>query len=167
MGLFLVCSRDRLVLLVEPEGEKRGVGDLLDLEADTWDITDGVTLTTETGDKHLVVLINEAHSTVARHVARNSLVVLFELNSHALTHGRVGLLGFDTNLLDDDASGLSGSGERLLPLGDSVGLAVSLVGPSKRESAQLATCQQNDGGNIPQSTTYLLRRLFTRSLRAA
>ena len=152
---------------MEPQGQQRGTGDFLNLEAHTWDITDGVTLTTETSNEHLVVLVDERHATITRHVASNSLVVLFELNSHALTHGRVGLLGFDTNLLDDDASGLSGSGERLLPLGDGVGLAVSLVGPSKRESAQLATCQQNDGGNIPQSTTYLLRRLFTRSLRAA
>ena len=107
---------------MEPEGQKRSAGDLLNLESHTWDITDGVTLTTETSDEHLVVLVNETHTTIAGHVASNSLVVLFELNSDTLTHGGVGLLGFNTNLLDDDAGGLRCASEGLLPSGDSVRL---------------------------------------------
>ena len=126
------CSCDRLLLLVQPKCEKRRTGDLLNLEAHTWNITDGVTLTTEAGNEHLVVLINETHSTITGHVASNSLVVLFELDSDALTHGGVGLLGLDTNLLDNNAGGLRGACERLLPLGKLVCLLVCLVGPSER-----------------------------------
>ena len=115
---------------MQPEGEKRSAGDLLNLESHAWDITDGVTLTTETGNEHLVILINEAHSTVTGHVACNSLVVLFELHSHALTDGRVGLLGFNTNLLNYDAGGLRCAREGFLPTGGSVGLLIGLLSPS-------------------------------------
>ena len=125
-----ICSCDGLVLLVEPEGEQRSTSDLLNLEAHTWNITDGVTGTTETSNEHLVVLIDEGHATITGHVASNSLVVLLQLHANALTHGRVGLLSLDTNLLDDDAGGLGGTSERLLPLGDGVGLCVCLIGPS-------------------------------------
>ena len=125
-----ICSCVRLILLVQPKGEKGGTSDLLDLEADTWEITDGVTLTTETGHEHLVVLVHEGHGTVSRYEACNSLVVLFQLHAHTLTDSRVRLLGLDGDLLDDDARGLSGTGEGLLPARDSVGLGVLLVGPS-------------------------------------
>jgi hypothetical protein len=118
---------------VQPEGQERGSGDLLNLEADTWDITDGVTLTTETGDKDLVVLVNETHGTILRHEACNSLVVLFELYSHTFTDGRVGLLGLDGDFLDNDARRLRGASERLLPARDSVCLGVFLFGPSAQE----------------------------------
>ena len=114
---------------MEPQGQQRGTGDFLNLEAHTWDITDGVTLTTETGNEHLVVLVNETHTTITRHVASNPLVVLFELHSHALTHGGVGLLGLNTNLVDNDASGVGGAGEGLLPLGNLMRRLVLLVGP--------------------------------------
>ena len=117
---------------MEPQGEQGGASDLLNLESHTWNITDGVTLTTEASNEHLVVLINEAHSTVAGDVASNSLVVLFELHSDAFTNSRVGLLGFNTDLLDDDAGGLRCAREGLLPAGSSVALSVRLIGPSVR-----------------------------------
>ena len=100
---FDVRSCHWLVLFVQPESEKRGVRNLGNCETDSWNITDGVTRTTETNDEHFVVLINEAHTTVAGHVGSNSLVVLFELHSDALTHGGVRLLGFDTDLLNNNA----------------------------------------------------------------
>ena len=114
--------RTRFFLLFLIQSPKRYTSNLDNLESDTWNITDGVTLTTETSDEHLVVLVNETHTTIAGHVASNSLVVLFELNSDTLTHGGVGLLGFNTNLLDDDAGGLRCASEGLLPSGDSVRL---------------------------------------------
>ena len=115
---------------MQPEGQKRSASNLLNLESDTWDITDGVTLTTETGNEDFVILINEAESTITWYVSCNSLVVLFQLYSHALTDGRVGLLGFDSNFLDNDASGLRCASEGLLPAGDRVRLRVGLLGPS-------------------------------------
>lgn len=124
------CSRDRLLLFVEPEGEEGGRSDLHDLETDTGQITDGVTGTSEASHEHLVVLLHEGHATIARHEASNSLVVLFELHSHALTHGRVGLLGLDADLLDNDAGSVRTPSKRLLPLGVLVSLLVTLISPS-------------------------------------
>ena len=83
----------------------------------------------ESGDEHLVVLVAELHATIFWHVGSDSLVVLFELHSHALTHGGVGLLGLNTNLVDNDASGVGGAGEGLLPLGNLMRRLVLLVGP--------------------------------------
>jgi len=116
---------------VEPEGEERGGGNLHDLETDTGQITDGVAGTSETGNEDLVVLFHEGHATIARHEASNSLVVLFELDSDALTHGGVRLLRFDTDLFNDDAGGVRAPGERFLPLGVLVSLLVTLISPSK------------------------------------
>ena len=109
---------------MKPKGKKGGASDLLNLESHTWNITDGVTLTTETGNEHFVVLIDEGESTVTGDVRSNSLVVLFELHSDALTNGGVGLLGFDSNLLNNNASGLRRASEGLLPARDRVSLGV-------------------------------------------
>ena len=118
------CSCHGLVFLVQPKGQQGSAGDLLNLESHTWNITDGVTLTTETGNEHFVVLIDEGESTVTGDVRSNSLVVLFELHSDALTNGGVGLLGFDSNLLNNNASGLRRASEGLLSARDRVGLGV-------------------------------------------
>ena len=109
---------------MQPKGKQGSASDLLNLESHTWNITDGVTLTTETGNEHFVVLIDEAESTVTGDVRSNSLVVLFELHSDALTNGGVGLLGFDSNLLNNNASGLRRASEGLLPARDRVSLGV-------------------------------------------
>ena len=71
--------------------------------------------TTKTGNEHLVVLIDEAESTVAGHVRSNSLVVLFQLHSDAFTNGGVGLFSFDSNFLNDNTGGLRSASEGLLP----------------------------------------------------
>ena len=109
---------------MQPKGKQGSASDLLNLESHTWDITNGVTLTTETGNEHFVVLIDEGESTVTGDVRSNSLVVLFELHSDALTNGGVGLLGFDSNLLNNNASGLRRASEGLLPARDRVSLGV-------------------------------------------
>ena len=103
---------------MEPEGLDACVGNFNQLESHTWQITHGVAGSSESGDEHLVVLVAELHATILWHVGSDSLVVLFELHSHALTHGGVGLLGLNTNLVDNDASGVGGAGEGLLPLGN-------------------------------------------------
>ena len=123
-----------------------------------------MTASTETGNKNLVVLIDEGHATILGHVASNSFVVLFELHSHTLTDGGVRLLSLDTNLLDDDAGSLGGTSERLLPLGDSVSLHERLLSPSLRENRTLIT--RFEGVECVLST-YLLSLLLIRSLRPA
>ena len=117
-----------------PESEKASVGDLDDLEADTGKITDGLTAATETGDEDLVVLVNETKTSILGDEAGDSLVVLFELHSDTLTDGGVGLLGLDTNLLDDDTGGVGAALEGLAPLGGLMSELVLLVGPAVESS---------------------------------
>merc|ERR1719220_3239565 len=58
------------------------------------------------------------------------LAVLDELNSHALTDGRVGLLSLNTNLLQNNSLGVRSSSEGIgLPSCSQVSLLVVLVGP--------------------------------------
>ena len=127
-------SLDGLLLLSEPEGVQRHCGNLDDSESDSWQITDGVARTTETGDEHLVVLIDERHTAISGHEASDSLVVFLELHSDTLSHGGVGLLGLDGDLLDDDAGGVRGALEGLPPLGVLMRLVVVVVGPSTQVS---------------------------------
>ena len=128
----MFCSCDWLILLVEPKSEERGTSDLDNLKTYSWQISNGMSGTTESSNEHLVVIINETHATISWHVASNFLVVLFELNSHALTHGGVGLLGFNTDLLDDDTGSVRRSSEWLLPLSSLVSFLVSFIGPSTK-----------------------------------
>ena len=86
----------RLLLLLAEQSEKRGLGDADHLETDSRNITHSVTRTTETGNQHLVVLIHVVQATIARNEGSDLLAVLDELHTHALTNGRVGLLGLHT-----------------------------------------------------------------------
>ena len=110
-------SCDWLILLSEPEGEETGSSNLDDLETDTGKITDGMAGSTESSDEDFVVLIDERHTSISGDVSGDSLVVLSELNSDALTDGGVRLLGLNTDLLDDDTSGVRSSSEGFLPFG--------------------------------------------------
>jgi hypothetical protein len=60
-------------LLLLPERSKTDTGDLDDLEADTGDITLGLAATTEAGDEHLVVLVDEVEATVVLQGAAMSI----------------------------------------------------------------------------------------------
>ena len=89
-----------------------------------------MTRSSKSSNEHFVVLVTELHATVLWHVRSDSLVVLFELHSDAFTYGRVRLFGFNTNFVDDDSSGVGGSGEGLLPLSNLMCCLVLLVSPS-------------------------------------
>lgn len=56
--------RSWLLLLLLPQSGKTNTGDLDDLEADTWNISLGLALTTETGKQDLVVLVDEVQATI-------------------------------------------------------------------------------------------------------
>ena len=93
-----ICLRTRLLLLFLVQSPKRYTSHLDDLESDSGNITDGVTLTTETGDQDLVVLLDEVQATVLGDEGRDLLAVLDELDTNALADSRVRLLGLDTDL---------------------------------------------------------------------
>lgn len=90
----------RLLLLLAVEGEKGDARDLDDLEADTRDVTDGVARATETGNQHLVVLIDVVEATVTRDEGGDLLAVLDELDTAALANGRVRLLGLNAAVVE-------------------------------------------------------------------
>ena len=98
-----MCTHDaltmRLLLLLAEQSEKRGLGHADHLETDSRNITHGVTRTTETGNQHLVVLVHVVQATIARNEGSDLLAVLDELHTHALTNGRVGLLGLHTAMI--------------------------------------------------------------------
>ena len=119
-----------LFLLSRPKREKTASGNLNNLESNTGKISLGMSRSTETGNKDLVVFINERHTTISWDVGSDSLVVFLELNSDALSDGGVWLLGLDGDLLDDDTGSMGSLTERLLPLGSGVLLLITQIGPS-------------------------------------
>ena len=125
-----------LFLLSRPKREKTASGNLNNLESNTGKITLGMTRSTETGNKDLVVFINERHTTISWDVSSDSLVVFLELNSDALSDGGVWLLGLDGDLLDDDTGSMGSLTEWLLPLRSGVLLLITQIGPSVIKSQQ-------------------------------
>ena len=69
-----------------------------DLEPDSGNITDGVTLSTKACDKDFVVFFDKVEATVVGDESGDLLSVLDELDTNTLTDGGVGLLGLDTDL---------------------------------------------------------------------
>lgn len=133
-----------LLLLVGPQSVETIAGNLGDQETDTGQITDGVTGTTETLNKDLVVLVAEGHTTVTGDEAGDSLVVFFELDSDTLSNTGVRLLGLNTNLLDDDTTGVGSTLEWLSPLGGLMGEFVVLIGPKIQSSLVLKLATSSD-----------------------
>ena len=155
-------SLDGLFLLSEPESVEWDAGNLHNSESDTRKITDGMAWTTETSNEHLVVLVDEGHATISRNEASDSLVVFLELDSHTLSDGRVGLLGLDGNLLDDDAGSVGSALEGLSPLGNLIRLVEVVVSPSKRElgTITISTCWFFCGWRACDPRWYLLAFLL-------
>jgi hypothetical protein len=82
-------------LLSFEEGEERRIRNLDDLEANSWDISDGVTAPAESRDQDLVILLDEVQATVLWHERGDLLGVLDQLHADAFADGRVRLLSFD------------------------------------------------------------------------
>ena len=68
------------------------------LEPDTGNVSDGVTLSTETSHEDFVVFFNKVEATIIGHEGCDLLPVLDQLNTNALADGRVGLFGLNANL---------------------------------------------------------------------
>jgi hypothetical protein len=58
------CLRSGLLLLLLPQSRETDTRDLDDLETDTGNITLGLALATETGEKDLVVLVDKVQTTI-------------------------------------------------------------------------------------------------------
>lgn len=125
---MLIPLRTRLLLLLLPQSAETHTRHLDDLETHTRNITLGLALTTETSKQDLVVLVDEVQATVVRHCrmlvshrdgllnvmnvrteSGDLLAILDELHTHTLANGRVGLLGLNTDLLEDDTLGVGGA----------------------------------------------------------
>ena len=98
-----VCLRTWSLFLAPEQSVEGNIGHLADLESDSGNVSHGVTLTTKSRDKNLVVLLDEVEATVVGDEGGDLLAVLDELHSDALTDGRVGLLSLNTNLLEDNS----------------------------------------------------------------
>ena len=74
-------------LLSREEGEEGDVGNLDNLETDAGNISDSVTLTTESGDEDFVIFFDKVETTVIGHEGCDLLAVLDQLNTNALADG--------------------------------------------------------------------------------
>lgn len=108
-----------------------------------------MTATTESTDENFVIFINEIEATIARNERRNFLAILDQLDTAALANGRVRLLGFDTDFLDDNSLGVGRATERIaLVFGAEVGFLVIFVSP------QLGTTSDNKLTGAPNSARF-------------
>lgn len=89
-------ASDSLLLL--PESKETDTRDLDDLEADTGNVTLGLSAATEAGNENLVVLVGEVEAAVVGDEGGDLLAVLDELHTDTLANSRVGLLGLNTDL---------------------------------------------------------------------
>ena len=69
---------------------------LADLKSDSGNITNSVTLSSETADQDLIVLLDKVQATVIGDEGGDFLSVLNELDSDALSDGRVRLFGLNS-----------------------------------------------------------------------
>merc|ERR1712126_561080 len=90
---------------------KRYICNFNNLESNSWDVSHGVSLTTEPGNQHFIVLLNIVQATVPWHERCDLFAILDELYPDTLSDGRVGLFGFYPNLFKDDSFGVRSSSE--------------------------------------------------------
>ena len=93
-----ICLRPRTLLLAQEKGVQGDVGDFDDLESDSGDVADGVSLSAESCDEDFVVLLDKVEAAVARHERRDLLAVLDQLDADALPDRGVRLLGLNADL---------------------------------------------------------------------
>ena len=67
------------LLLAVEQGQQRHIGHLDDLEANAGNITDGVARATETGNEHLVILLDVVEATVIGHEGGDFFAIFYQL----------------------------------------------------------------------------------------
>lgn len=87
-----------------PESKEGYSSYLCDLKSDSGQVTNGMTLSSESGDKYFIIIIKETKASIFRNESGDSFVVFLELDSNTLSDSRVRLFGFNSNLLYDDSS---------------------------------------------------------------
>jgi hypothetical protein len=102
-----------LLLLLLVKGPKRDSGYLDDLESYSRNISHGMTGTTKSRNQNFVVFVDVIQTTITRDEGRNLLSVLDELHANTLSDSTVGLLGLDTNLLQNNSLGHRGASHRI------------------------------------------------------
>lgn len=123
--------RSGLLLLLLPQCRETHSGDLDNLESHSRNISLGLALTTETREEDFVVFVDKVETTIIGNESSDLLSVLDQLDTNTLSDGRVGLFGFDTDLLEDYTLGVGGSTEwRGLELRSEGTLLVGQIGPS-------------------------------------
>ena len=123
--------RTGLLLLAAVQGVQTDGGNLDDLETDTGQITNGVAGTAQTGDQDLVVLLDKVQATIVGDEGDDLLAVLDQLDTAALADSGVGLLGLNTDLVQDDTLGVGRATEGVgLGGGEGVGALPALGGPA-------------------------------------
>jgi len=95
--------RPGLLLLFFPQRKETDTRDLDDLEADTGDITLGLTPSTEPRDQHLVVLIDKVQAAIVWNESSDFLSVLDELNTNTFSDGRVRLFSLDPDFFQHNS----------------------------------------------------------------
>ena len=91
------------------------------------------------------VLLDEVQATVTGDEASDLLTVLDELDTDALTDGRVRLLSLNAELLEHDALGVRRASEGVsLQLGAQMSLVVLLVGPPLDPAVVLELARRAD-----------------------
>jgi len=151
-SLIINTSTDRLLLAATDHLVERDTVYLDDLVADTGNITVRTThASADTFDHDFVVLVNEVDGTVAGGESGQFVAVLDERDLDGLSDAGVGLFGFDADLFDHDALGLSGPSKRVV-LGARLehALLVSAVRPTEFLSVfgHLGTCEESSAHHV-------------------
>uniref|UniRef100_A0A8C9F3L2 Uncharacterized protein n=1 Tax=Pavo cristatus TaxID=9049 RepID=A0A8C9F3L2_PAVCR len=117
------------------QGQQRNIGYFDNLEANSRNVTNGVTLPTKTSNQHFIFLgvthLNEVQATIVRNKGCYFFAILDELDSHTLPDSRVGLFTEGhAHFLQDDPLGVGRAAERVgLQRRAQVRLLVLLVVP--------------------------------------
>merc|ERR550534_1153043 len=128
---YLEFLRTWSLLLSTEESIEGDIGHLNDLESDSGNISDGVTLSTETSNQHLIVLLYKVETTVIGDESGDLLSILDKLHSDTLSDSRVRLLSFYTNLLKNNSLSMGSSSERIgLVSCSQICLLVILISPT-------------------------------------
>merc|ERR1712179_89277 len=131
-GVHLVTWSLFLALEESKEGD---TGNFDDLKSDTWDITDGVARSTESGDPNFVVFFDVVQRTIIWDESGDPFTVLDELDSNAFSNSRVWLFSFDSDFLDDDSFGVGAASEGVgFQGGSQMSFLVVKIGPSLEPS---------------------------------